>query len=131
MFDKFNKLELSREGKDGKAEKFFEYEVDKSFKKEAQEEALELIVESGLEVNEKNLGTVVRDLQDQYFLLNREKIMQAYADKEVAVKDEEWRKKTDNPKKPSDEEKTKGKKTGDAAKDEETDERVLKDLGTY
>ena len=130
MFDKFDKLELTRE-KDGKAEKFFEYEVDKGFKKEAQEEALELIVESGLEVNEKNLATVVQDLQDQYFLINREKIMQAYADKLVAVKDEEWRKKSDNPKPPSDEEKPKEEKTGADAKNSEVDERVGKSLGDY
>ena len=131
MFTKFDKLELNREGKDGKAEKFFEYEVDKGFKKEAQEDALKLIVESGLGVNEENLKTVARDLQDQYFLINQNKIMQAYADKEVAVKDEEWRKKTDNPKKPSDEEKPEEKKTGDDAKNEETDERVSKSLGDW
>ena len=131
MFTKFDKLELSHEGKDGKAEKFFEYEVDKGFKKEAQEEALELIVESGLEVNEKNLKTVVRDLHDQYFLINREKIMQAYADEIVAVKEKEWREKVDNPKKPSDEEKPEEEKTGADAKNEEVDERVGKSLGDW
>ena len=131
MFTKFDKLELSREGKDGKAEKFFEYEVDKGFKKEAQEEALELIVESGLEVNEENLKTVVQDLHDQYFLINREKIMQAYADETVAAKEKEWREKVDNPKPPSDKEKPKEKKTGADAKNEEVDERVGKSLGDW
>jgi len=131
MFDKFDKLELTREGKDGKAEKFFEYEVDKSFKEDAQDEALDLIVESGLEINEKNLATVVQDLQDQYFLINRNKIMQAFADELVAAKDKEWREKTDNKKPPSDEEKPEEKKTGADAKNEEVDTNVLKSLGDY
>jgi hypothetical protein len=131
MFDKFDKLELTREDKDGKAEKFFEYAVDKGFKKEAEEEALKLIVESGLEVNEKNLKTIVQDLQDQYFLINRNKIMQAHADEQVAAKDKEWREKSDNPKPPSDKEKPDEKKTGNEAKNEEVDTNVLKSLGDY
>ena len=57
--------------------------------------------------------------------------MQAYADKLVAVKDEEWRKKSDNPKPPSDEEKPKEEKTGADAKNSEVDERVGKSLGDY
>ena len=100
-------------------------------RKEAQEEALELIVESGLEVNEENLKTVVQDLHDQYFLINREKIMQAYADETVAAKEKEWREKVDNPKPPSDKEKPKEKKTGADAKNEEVDERVGKSLGDW
>jgi len=130
MLDKFEKLSFTKE-KDGKQESYFEYEVNKEYKEGVRKETLEAIVRSGLEVNDENLVSLVQDFQDQYFLDNRNKIIQAYADQEIAKKDEEWRRKTDNPKPPSEEIASDEKLTDDEKKNADVDREVEEDLDKF
>ena len=81
----------------------------------------------GMELTEENIKSLGDDVLDQYFLLNRVKIMQAYADQELAKLDKKWREETDNPDGLRDDEPPEESEAD--KKNKEIDEEVSRDLG--